>query len=72
MADGLPAHTPEFNLDQLVWSHMKRTGVARTPLRLGEKLREKIELQPAAIKIIAGLARDFIKPQVSLIFPASE
>ena len=39
----LPGYAPELNPDELVWSHMKRTGVARAPLRRGEKLRDKIE-----------------------------
>jgi len=37
----LPGYAPELNPDELVWSHMKRTGVARTPLRKGETLAEK-------------------------------
>ncbi len=28
----LPGYAPELNPDELVWSHMKRTGVARAPL----------------------------------------
>jgi len=47
----LPGYAPERNPDELVWSHMKRTGVARSPLRRGEKLQEKIEAQLA--KMIA-------------------
>jgi transposase len=39
----LPGYAPELNPDELVWSHMKRTGVARAPLRRGEKLQAKIE-----------------------------
>ena len=42
----LPGYAPELNPDELVWSHMKRTGVARTPLRKGEKLREKVRYSP--------------------------
>jgi transposase len=38
----LPGYAPDLNPDELVWSHMKRTGVARTPLRRGETLRDKI------------------------------
>lgn len=34
----LPGYAPELNPDELVWSHTKRTGVARRPLRKGEKL----------------------------------
>jgi transposase len=37
----LPGYAPELNPDELVWSHMKRTGVARAPLRRGEKLQAK-------------------------------
>ena len=29
----LPGYAPELNPDELVWSHVKRTGVARRPLR---------------------------------------
>ena len=47
---GLPGYAPELNPDELVWSHMKRTGVARSPLRKGEKLADKIEAQLAATK----------------------
>ena len=46
----LPGYAPELNPDEQVWSHVKRTGVSRTPLRKGEKLSEKIEMQLAAIK----------------------
>jgi transposase len=46
----LPGYAPELNPDELVWSHIKRTGVARTPLRKGEKLQDKIEAQLAAIR----------------------
>jgi hypothetical protein len=47
---------------------MKRTGVARAPLRRGEKLPEKIEAQLGAIKRMPGLIRSFFKaPSVSHI-----
>ena len=36
----LPGYAPDLNPDELVWSHVKRTGVARNPLRAGEKLRD--------------------------------
>jgi hypothetical protein len=44
---------------KLIWSQMKRTGVARAPLRLGERLRDKIEAQLAAIKRMRQLVRSF-------------
>ena len=41
----LPGYAPDLNPDELVWSHAKRTGVARRPLRKGEKLEEKVNEQ---------------------------
>jgi hypothetical protein len=38
---------------------MKRTGVARTPLRKGEKLKDKVETQLAALKKTPRLVRSF-------------
>ena len=57
----LPGYAPELNPDELVWSHVKRTGVFRTPLRKGEKLSEKIDMQLAAIKKMTRLVRAFFK-----------
>ena len=37
----LPGYAPDLNPDELVWSHIKRTGTARRPLQQGEKLRDK-------------------------------
>ena len=39
----LPGYAPDLNPDELVWSHAKRTGVARKPLQKGEKLVERGE-----------------------------
>ncbi len=64
----LPGYAPELNPDELVWSHLKRSGVARAPLRQGEKLREKIEAQLAAIKRTPQLVRSFFQaPAVAYI-----
>ena len=64
----LPGYAPELNPDELVWSHMKRTGVARAPLRRGESLREKIEDQLGRIKRMPGSVRSFFKaPNVAYI-----
>jgi len=64
----LPGYAPELNPDELVWSHMKRTGVARAPLRRGENLRDKIEAQLAAIKSMPRLVRSFFQaPTVAYI-----
>jgi transposase len=64
----LPGYAPELNPDELVWSHMKRTGVARAPLRRGEKLQTKIDAQLSAIKRMPRLIRSFFKaPNVAYI-----
>ena len=57
----LPGYAPDLNPDELVWSHMKRTGVARTPLRKGEKLRDKVEGQLAALRKAPELIRSFFR-----------
>ena len=64
----LPGYAPELNPDELVWSHVKRTGVARAPLRQGETLRDKIEAQLDAIKRMPQLVRSFFQaPSVAYI-----
>jgi transposase len=64
----LPGYAPDLNPDELVWSHMKRTGVARTPLRKGEKLQEKVDAQLDAIKKLPKLVRSFfMTPSVAYI-----
>ena len=64
----LPGYAPDLNPDEAVWSHMKRTGVARAPLRKGEKLTDKIEDQLAKIKKAPRLVRSFFKmPSVAYI-----
>jgi hypothetical protein len=56
-----------------VWSHEKRTGVARAPLRTGERLIDKIEAQLAEIKKAPGLVRSFFRvPSVSRTLPTDE
>jgi len=64
----LPGYAPDLNPDAWVWSHMKRTGVARAPLCRGEKLKDKIEAQLARIKRMAQLIRSFFQaPDVAYI-----
>jgi transposase len=64
----LPGYAPDLNPDELVWSHVKRTGAARRPLRAGETLREKIEEQLVLLKRMPGLVRSFFRaPSVAYI-----
>lgn len=64
----LPGYAPDLNPDELVGSHVKRTGVARRPLRKGEKLRERIEEQLEQLRLLPSLVRSFFKsPSVAYI-----
>jgi transposase len=64
----LPGDAPELNPDELVWSYVKRTGVARTPLHKGERLKDKIEAQLASIKNAPRLVQSFFRaPTVAYI-----
>jgi hypothetical protein len=57
-----------LNPDELVWSYMKRTGVARTPLRKGERLQDKIEAQFARLRAAPRLIQSFFRaPSVAYI-----
>jgi transposase len=64
----LPGYAPDLNPDELVWSHVKRTGIARRPLQQGEKLRDKIEQQLARLQHMPHLVRSFFRaPSVAYI-----
>ncbi len=64
----LPGYAPDLNPDELVWSHLKRTGTARRPLQKGESLREKIEEQLAKLQQMPCLIRSFFHaPSVAYI-----
>jgi hypothetical protein len=57
----LLGYAPDLNPDELVWNHVKRTGVARTQPQKGEKLRDKIEAQLATIQKLLHLVRSIFK-----------
>ena len=64
----LPGYAPDLNPDELVWSHVKRTGVARRPLQKGEKLGPRIHEQLAQIGRDPRLVRSFFRhPSVRYI-----
>ncbi|EPL62653.1 TPA: IS630 family transposase [Pseudomonas putida] len=64
----LPGYAPELNPDELVWSHAKRTGVARRPLQKGEKLSERVDQQMRHLASSPELIRSFFKhPDVDYI-----
>jgi transposase len=64
----LPGYAPELNPDELVWSHMKRTGTAKRPLASNESLQDRVEADLFKIKKNRRLVRSFFKaPDVSYI-----
>jgi len=64
----LPGYAPDLNPDELVWSHVKRTGTARRPLQQGEKLCERIDAELAAVQSSPKLIRSFFRaPSVTYI-----
>lgn len=64
----LPGYAPDLNPDELVWSHVKRTGTARRPLQKGESLRERIEDQLEKLRRLPQLVRSFFQaPSVAYI-----
>lgn len=64
----LPGYAPELNPDELVWSHTKRTGVARRPLRKGEKLEQRVNEQLQEVADNPGLVRSFFgHPSVAYV-----
>ncbi|WP_455289011.1 IS630 family transposase [Cupriavidus necator] len=65
----LPGYAPDLNPDELVWSHIKRTGVARNPLRAGEKLEIRVEQQLRGLQKKRSLVRSFFDvPSVAYIW----
>lgn len=64
----LPGYAPDLNPDELVWSHAKRTGVARSPLRKGEKLRDRVDAQLHTVASDPALVQSFFRhPSVAYI-----
>lgn len=64
----LPGYAPDLNPDELVWSHVKRTGTARRPLRRGEKLPDQINAALHKVRCNRTLVRSFFRaPSVAYI-----
>jgi transposase len=64
----LPGYAPDLNPDELVWSHIKRTGTARRPLQAGEHLDKRIAVELAAVQRNPKLVRSFFQaPSVAYI-----
>jgi transposase len=64
----LPGYAPDLNPDELVWSHVKRTGTARRPLQTGERLDQRIDAELAAVQRNPKLVRSFFQhPSVAYV-----
>lgn len=64
----LPGYPPDLNPDELVWSHAKRTGVARSPLKAGEKLQCRVETQLQQMAADTAHIKSFFRhPSVAYI-----
>jgi transposase len=64
----LPGYAPDLNPDELVWSHAKRTGVARNPLRQGEKLKDRVDAKLQEVADAPELVRSFFRhPSVAYV-----
>ena len=67
----LPGYAPELNPEELVWSHMKRTGTVKRPLAAKESLQDRIEADLFKIQKSPNLVRSFFRaPDVSYISDA--
>jgi transposase len=57
----LPPYAPDLNPDEFVWSHMKRNGVSKKPLKQNESMRERVEQDLAAIQNDPQLIKSFFR-----------
>lgn len=55
----LPPYAPDLNPDEFVWSHLRKHGTSKTPLRLNESLRGRVEHDLASIRDQPSLVRSF-------------
>lgn len=57
----LPAYAPELNPQEQAWRYSKRTGTARTPLREGESMRQRVEHDLACMSARPRLIKSFFE-----------
>ena len=55
----LPPYSPDLNPDEFVWSHMKKNGVSKKPLKKNESLRQRVEEDLVTIYNNRELVRSF-------------
>jgi len=57
----LPSYAPDLNPDEFVWSHMKKNGVSKKPLKQNEALRDRVEEDLLDIKANPALVCSFFR-----------
>jgi transposase len=55
----LPTYAPDLNPDEFVWSHMKKNGVSKKPLKKNESMRARVEADIVSIQGNPELVRSF-------------
>lgn len=59
----LPSYAPDLNPDEFVWSHMKKNGVSKKPLKQNESLRKRVEEDLLKINANPALVRSFFRAE---------
>lgn len=57
----LPGYAPDLNPDEFVWSHLRKIGTSKTPLRRNESLQRRVERDLATIQAQPRLVRSFFR-----------
>jgi transposase len=57
----LPPYAPDLNPDEFVWSHVRKHGTSKTPLRENESLRTRMQHDLNRIKAQPRLVRSFFR-----------
>lgn len=57
----LPPYAPDLNPDELVWNYIRQTGTARSPLKKGESLMERTQIDMELIRADRKLVKSFFK-----------
>lgn len=55
----LPGYSPDLNPDEHVWAYLKGNGIRKTPLRMGEKLVDRVSQELATIATNRALVKSF-------------
>jgi transposase len=65
----LPPYAPDLNPDEFVWQYAKTNGLAKKPLKKGESLRERVEVDLGLIAKDKPLIRSFFRAK-SVVYAA--